>query len=102
MVSPGTAKARLIEGAISLTLASPEWAGAGDDASRSRLLTAAVLDALDTHSPTALAVAYARVLRDRRIRDAFDGANHRDLARRFDLDVRHVRRIVHPCSDDRK
>ena len=91
-----TARARLVEGAISLTLASPEWAAAADDATGARVLTAAVLDALDADSPTALARAYARVLRDEKIRAAFDGANCHYLARRFDLDVRQVRRIVRP------
>ena len=94
MARRDTAKARLVEGAISQTLTSPGWTGAGDDRARARVLAAAILEALDASTPTALAKAYARVLRDRRIRDAFTGDNNRELARRFDLDVRQVRRIV--------
>ena len=91
-----TAKARLIEGAISRTLSSSAWAAAGDDTARARVLTAAVLEALDTYSPSALADAYSRVLRDREIREAFNGRNQQDLARRYGLDERQLRRIVHP------
>lgn len=97
MARRDTARARAIEGAISLALASPEWAAADNDAARAQVLSAAVLDTLDAmYSPATLAKAYARVLRDRRIRDVFDGRNHHELALRFDLDVRQVRRIVRP------
>ena len=96
MARRDTARAGVIEGAISLALDSPDWAAAADDAARASILTAAVLAALDADSPTALAQAYARVLRDRRIRDAFDGSNHHELAERFGLDARQVRRIVRP------
>ena len=93
-----TAKARLVEGAISRALASPEWTAA-DDTGRAHVLTSAVLAALDMYSPSALAQAYSRVLRDREIRSAFNGHNQRELARRFHLDVRQVRRIVRPRAD---
>ena len=96
MARVDTAKARLVEDAIFQALASPRWATAGDDTARAQILVPAVIAALDTYSPSALAEAYSRVLRDRQIRDAFDGSNQRLLARRFGLAARQVRRIVRP------
>ena len=40
-------------------------------------------------------VAHAfRDIRDQKIREGFDGANYRELARRYNLTVSHVRKIL--------
>lgn len=77
-------------------LRSPAWAAAAGDEDRARLLVAAACDVLDRpHSASALAGAYRRVLRNRDIRAAFNGRNYAEIARRFHLTQRQLRRILH-------
>lgn len=76
-------------------LASPAWKKAKNDTTRAHLVIGAVSRALQGPG-WELAEAYRRVLRDKQIRDAFDGTNTFDLAARWRLTVRQVRRIVAP------
>lgn len=100
MVDRGDAQAALRFG-LARVLGSPAWSAADSDDARLELLAAAVSDSLRPFSPAfapggaALGLAYERALRDWRIRAAFDGRNHDQLARRHGLTVRQVRRIVH-------
>ena len=84
-----------LEGEIAHALASPTWAKANNNAARTRLMLDAVHRALQTPAWT-LADAYRRVLRNKRIRDDFDGANTFELAACYRLTARQVRRIVAP------
>ena len=83
------------------TMSSPDWAKAlGDDLARTELLLVAICDALHPcgavsvpRGATVLA-ALERPARNAEIRAAFRGDNHRELARRYGLSSRHIRRIV--------
>ncbi|MCY4120228.1 MAG: hypothetical protein OXG72_04835 [Acidobacteria bacterium] len=83
-----------LEGAIERTLASPAWTGAATNTDRARLMAGAVEHAFGTHSPPELAEAYRRALRNQRIRQMFNGRNHRELAERFNLTPRQLRRVL--------
>ena len=83
-----------LEGEIAHVVASPTWAKA-DNTARARLVLDVVHRAL--RSPGwELADTYRRVLRDKQIRDDFDGTNTFELAARYRLTTRQVRRIVAP------
>ena len=87
-----------IEAEIDQALKSPAWAAAGDDNARRALLMEAVCNALAPdrlHPASALVTAYKLALRNQRIRQMFDGRNHRELAGRFRLTQRQLRRILH-------
>ena len=87
--------------AVWRTLSSPDWARAlPDNLERTELLLVAVCDALHPcgavsfpRGATVLA-ALERPARNAEIRAAFRGDNHGELARRYGLSVRHIRRIV--------
>ena len=85
-----------LEGAIARTLASPAWVDAASDNARARLVAETVERALGAQPPgSELAEAYRRALRNQRIRAMFDGRNYRELAGRFGLTQRQLRRILH-------
>ena len=87
-----------LEAELDRTLKSRAWAAASDDHARRQLLVAAVCAALApdrAHPASALAAAYERALRNQRIRTMFNGRNYGELAERFDLTQRQLRRILH-------
>ena len=92
----------LLAEALWRTMSSPDWHRAlGDDLARTELVLVAVCDALHPCGAVSLPrgatvlEALERPARNAEIRAAFRGDNHRELARRYSLSVRQIRRIVH-------
>ena len=93
--------------AVSRVQHSPDWLAAfGDNNARTELLVHALCDALhpwgaiSVPAASSVRAVFERRERDRRMLAEFTGHNHRELARKFGLSVRHVRRIVDPRKHD--
>ena len=91
----------LMAEALWRTLHSVEWiAAVGNYEEQVALLLVEICDALDGGRPiylpdgVSVREMLARGERDAKIRAAFDGTNYLQLANRFDLSTRQVRRIV--------
>ena len=88
-------------------MGTPEWLAAlGDDYQRALLLVTALCDALHelglerVPSGEAVRQALDKHLRKQRIVAEFNGTNHRELARRYGISARTVRRIVERARRD--